>query len=168
MKKRILNSLLALSMSVLFFLGTETHANAIGNTIGNTAKTADNTIDSTIENLISNPGVIVLDEENLPVSEIKLIIAKYSGNKWNIIADTITDEKGNAIFDITSEDGFNSCYRITFDESTAEISSKASEAAIYVYITSKGEVSYSKTFNETTGLLGDGAASKIKTLRLYK
>ncbi|MCQ2497655.1 MAG: hypothetical protein MJ133_01605 [Lachnospiraceae bacterium] len=104
------------------------------------------------------PTVNVSVEKDIPVTEITVTVERYENNKWVKLCDLSPNENGEAVFELQKETDLGAFYRLSL--------STTLEAAVYAFVSTNKEISYSKQFIESTCSLGDGANFKIRTIRI--
>lgn len=115
------------------------------------------------EKILSSPSVFITTEKGGPLSDIEISVERFENGEWISICVLMPAENGVVVYEIEDKDSLNSFYRFVHNSKLQE--SKPT-SVIYAYVTSSGDVSYSKHFNDDTCTLGDGASTKIKTLRI--
>lgn len=109
--------------------------------------------------------VKVLDHQSKGIEKTEVELCRYEDSEWKKVAVSKSDESGIVSFDLASEANVNSYFKLNVSKAPTGYL-MPEDAAVYVFVSNSGVVSYSKTFSAETNSLGDGATGKIKSFRL--
>lgn len=113
-----------------------------------------------VDKMPFGPSVIVASETDGASAELLVVVERYENSKWAEICKLTPGENGKAIFELQEDEDWGTFYRLSLSTNP--------EIAVYAFVSTDGEISYSKHFIESTCSLGDGASFKVKTLRDYQ